>query len=169
MDLFLSGQGKLGQLRRSKPSKDLTSQRAPVGARVSQNELEWARESRCKPKWVRVSKSDSGRVIQSESERVRESLAHKYVKIKIVAKISFTQWEPKKWQICMASQPLNLSRPALHLQNPCLIFQLLVKVEYLRLGWSLQTLQSGNLWNCHKDVTASFTTGSILGGHHHFL
>ena len=39
-DLFLSGQGKLGQLRRSKLSKDLTSQRAPEGARVSQNELE---------------------------------------------------------------------------------------------------------------------------------
>ena len=42
-----------------------------------------------------MSKSDSDRVIQSESERARESLAHKYVKVKIVAKISFTHREPK--------------------------------------------------------------------------
>ena len=90
MDLFIIGQGKLG-LR----SYNIASQARTLWANERLWEPERAWVSQSKPKWVSVSKSDSDSVIQSDPERARERLAQKYVKIRIVAKISFTHCEPK--------------------------------------------------------------------------
>ena len=105
------------QLRRSEPSKDVVSEwaseRVRERDRVSPSDSERARESQSEPE------------SQWECEPERES-------------VSFTQCEPKKWKMCVASWPCNSSSPML---NQCI----LLTTE----GWNTAK-NSLNKWGSHK-------------------
>ena len=115
MDLFLTGQGKLGLRSYNIASQARTlwaNERLwePERGRVSQSEPEWARVSQSESEWARVTVTAWSRVIQREPE---SAWLRNTLKLKLLQKSRLHTVSPKMTNLHSEPTPWPVIYPAL--------------------------------------------------------